>query len=248
MVDEFYIILIVALLPITSGLLVVQDNPYHALVIRGIVGAIAALVYALFGAADVALTEALVGTMLAITLYAVAARSSMCMKLGVLDRQVLDRQVKHSPEAALASELTDTLLPPLRRRLDLHHLRLELIPYPNTAALETALVNRDVHVIASNTPLAFDIPETNPPETNPPETNPHEASPSEGSTPGVASHHLYTRVPQLQQILTTDQLTPSCRVKWLDLAAWQSQQTALRSNPLDRKGQEDNIPRQEDHA
>ena len=55
--------MIAVLLPLTAGMLVAQRNPYHALVIRGIVGAVAALVYALFGAADVALTEALVGTM-----------------------------------------------------------------------------------------------------------------------------------------------------------------------------------------
>ncbi|MEL7521937.1 MAG: hydrogenase subunit MbhD domain-containing protein, partial [Cyanobacteria bacterium J06553_1] len=70
--DEFYMVAITALLPMMAGLLVLQRNPYHALVIRGILGAIAALVYALYGAADVALTEALVGTMLSITLYAIA--------------------------------------------------------------------------------------------------------------------------------------------------------------------------------
>ena len=84
MTEDFYIVAIAALLPLTACMLVFQVNPYHALVIRGILGAIAALVYALFGAADVALTEALVGTMLSITLYAVAVRSSLIMRVGVL--------------------------------------------------------------------------------------------------------------------------------------------------------------------
>ena len=75
--DSSYIVAIVLLLPLSAGLLVSQTNPLHALVIRGILGAIAALVYAVLGAADVALTEALVGTMLSTTLYAVAVRSSM---------------------------------------------------------------------------------------------------------------------------------------------------------------------------
>ena len=75
---------ITALLPIAAVMTVLQKNPYHALVVRGILGAIAALVYALLGAADVALTEALVGTMLAITLYAVAVRSSLVLKLGII--------------------------------------------------------------------------------------------------------------------------------------------------------------------
>ncbi|MGB3671352.1 MAG: hydrogenase subunit MbhD domain-containing protein, partial [Phormidesmis sp.] len=81
---DFYMVAITALLPLTAILLVLQVNPYQALVIRGILGAIAALVYALFGAADVALTEALVGTMLSITLYAVAVRSSMVMQIGAI--------------------------------------------------------------------------------------------------------------------------------------------------------------------
>lgn len=75
--DSSYIAVIVMLLPLSAGLLVSQTNPFHALIIRGILGAVAALVYAVLGAADVALTEALVGTMLSTTLYAVAVRSSM---------------------------------------------------------------------------------------------------------------------------------------------------------------------------
>jgi putative multicomponent Na+:H+ antiporter subunit B len=76
---------ITALLPLTAILLVVQANPYQTLVLRGILGAVAALVYALLGAADVALTEALVGTLLSTTLYAVALRSSMVLRLGCAD-------------------------------------------------------------------------------------------------------------------------------------------------------------------
>ncbi len=64
MTEDLYVVAITALLPLTACMVVLQVNPYHALVIRGIFGAVAALVYALFGAADVGLTEALVGTML----------------------------------------------------------------------------------------------------------------------------------------------------------------------------------------
>lgn len=76
MSNDVVIIAIVALLPLTALLLVLQTNPYRALIMRGVLGAIAALTYALFGAADVALTEALVGTLLSMTLYAIAIRSS----------------------------------------------------------------------------------------------------------------------------------------------------------------------------
>jgi putative multicomponent Na+:H+ antiporter subunit B len=129
MTEDIYVIAITVLLPVTAGMLVSQKNPYHALVIRGILGAVAALVYALFGAADVALTEALVGTMLSITLYAVAVRSSLSMRLGVLD------------------EPSEQLLDALRVPLSKYHMRLELVTYPDLQALHTALQAREVHSI-----------------------------------------------------------------------------------------------------
>jgi putative multicomponent Na+:H+ antiporter subunit B len=101
--DDSYIYVIVALLPLAAVMLTVQVNPYHALVIRGILGAIAALVYAVLGAADVALTEALVGTMLAITLYAVAVRSSLVIRLGVLKDEL--SQADQPPFAPLLADL-----------------------------------------------------------------------------------------------------------------------------------------------
>lgn len=86
MTDDVYMVAIASLLPLVAMLLVLQTNPYQALVIRGILGAIAALVYAMLGAADVALTEALVGTMLSITLYAIAVRSSMTLRIGIVQQ------------------------------------------------------------------------------------------------------------------------------------------------------------------
>ena len=175
--DQLYIGAIVVLLPLTAILLVTQVNPYHALVVRGILGAIAALVYALFGAADVALTEALVGTLLSITLYAVAVRSSLSLRLGVLapllDQPLpgrvpgpsLDERlglVKSPPdshsgesESAAAGSMAEAdrphplapLLAPLRSAIAPHHLRLELVSYPNLQALEQALHTKEVHGI-----------------------------------------------------------------------------------------------------
>jgi len=113
--DDLALLLpITALLPLTAILLVGQSNPYQTLVLRGILGAVAALIYALLGAADVALTEALVGTLLSTTLYAVALRSSMVLRLGC-----------HDPEAMPAN-----LAQQLRRWLEPWSLRLELVPLP----------------------------------------------------------------------------------------------------------------------
>lgn len=133
---DFYVYVIVALLPLSAGLLVFQVNPYNALVIRGILGAVAALVYAVLGGADVALTEALVGTLLAITLYAVAVRSSLVMRLGVL----ADERAKARQDGPWA-ELMDSLRTLLRQR----HMRLEVIPYDDAQALHQALVAKDIH-------------------------------------------------------------------------------------------------------
>lgn len=84
---------ITALFPLTAILLVTQGNPYQTLVLRGILGSVATLLYALLGAPDVALTEAMVGTLLSTTLYAVALRSSMALRLE-------DRRPQASPAAA----------------------------------------------------------------------------------------------------------------------------------------------------
>jgi putative multicomponent Na+:H+ antiporter subunit B len=101
---------ITALLPLTAVLLVSQGNPYQTLVLRGILGSVATLLYALLGAPDVALTEALVGTLLSTTLYAIALRSSMALRLE-------DRRL-HPQEFAAEQELNDWLAP--------LHLRLRL--------------------------------------------------------------------------------------------------------------------------
>jgi putative multicomponent Na+:H+ antiporter subunit B len=135
--SDSYLYVIVALLPLAAVMLTVQVNPYHALVIRGILGGIAAMVYAVLGAADVALTEALVGTMLAITLYAVAVRSSLVMRLGVL---------QDDANKAQSSPPFDQLIDDLRAIAGNYHLRLEIIPYADVRSLNQALLEKEVHL------------------------------------------------------------------------------------------------------
>jgi putative multicomponent Na+:H+ antiporter subunit B len=134
--DTSYIYVLVALLPLAACMLVFQVNPYHALVLRGVLGAIAALVYAILGAGDVALTEALVGTLLAITLYAVTVRSSQVLRLGAiedeLNREESDRDF---------GKLIDNLRTICKKR----HLRLELVPFASTQALHQALMEKEIH-------------------------------------------------------------------------------------------------------
>jgi len=137
---DIYVYIIIALLPLAALILVFQVNPYHALVIRAILGAVAALVYAVLGAADVALTEALVGTMLAVTLYVIAVRSSLVMRLGIL------KEVETETESYFTE-----LIANIRKIIDKYHLRLELVEYPNKQALEWGLLGKEVHAICSQT-------------------------------------------------------------------------------------------------
>jgi putative multicomponent Na+:H+ antiporter subunit B len=129
---DSYLYVMTALLPIAASMVVFQVNPYHALVIGGILGAIAALVYTVLGAADVALTEALVGTLLAITLYAVAVRSSLVFRLGVVDETDTTEQFQEVREK-------------LRQIFSQWHLRVELVLYPSHEDLQQALIHKEIH-------------------------------------------------------------------------------------------------------
>ncbi len=134
--NDSYIYVIVALLPLSACMLVLQVNPYDALVIRGILGAVSATIYAILGAADVALTEALVGTMLAITLYAVAVRSSLVMRLGVLKDELAEEE---------SDRTFEKLMDDLRTIFGKRYMRLELIPYGNIEDLQRALMEKEIH-------------------------------------------------------------------------------------------------------
>ncbi|MGJ3248904.1 MAG: DUF4040 domain-containing protein [Elainellaceae cyanobacterium] len=179
MTEDLYVVAIAALLPLTACMVVFQVNPYHALVIRGILGAVAALVYALFGAADVALTEALVGTMLSITLYAVAVRSSLNLRLGVLEREATG--LAETPEHKRSFE---SLQSALRELLDIYHMQLELVTYPNVQALQMALTQKDIHAtcVLSERGLAEHLS-------------------SSASVNELPTYHIHTRVQRLYTLM-----------------------------------------------
>lgn len=141
---NLYLYIIVALLPLSAAMVVFQTNPYHALVIRGLLGAMAVLVYTVLGAPDVALTEALVGTLLAITLYAITVRSSLVMRLGLL---------KDDPNPRL-----DQLMADLRTVVGQHYMRLERVIFTNPEELQQALLTKEVHATCRPTEAAGSAP------------------------------------------------------------------------------------------
>ncbi|NJO86355.1 MAG: hypothetical protein HC818_07360, partial [Synechococcaceae cyanobacterium RM1_1_27] len=174
------------------------------------------LIYALLGAADVALTEALVGTMLSVTLYAVAVRSSMSLRLGVLEG-----------EGSSPSDPYQSLLAGLRKLLLAHHIRLEPIAYPTPQALQTALMAKDIHAIcvAHNTsPHNIKLPDS-------PLQDTHVLL-----SPGQAPFLLQTRVHRLYDLIRanlTEPLSLGVEVTYIDPAAW------VQPDPLELR---DGIP------
>ena len=141
MIDR-YIYVIIALLPLASLMLVFQVNPYQALVVRAILGAVAALVYAVLGASDVALTEALVGTMLAVTLYVIAVRSSLVMRLGII------KGMETEKESYFTEIITN-----IKKIINQHYLRLEIVEYPSLLDLKQGLLAKEVHAICTKREL-----------------------------------------------------------------------------------------------
>lgn len=186
MIDS-YIYAIVALLPIAASLVIFQANPFHALVMRGILGAIAALVYTVLGAADVALTEALVGTLLSVMLYAIAVRSSLILRLGVLKDELAT-----APDVAAHQPVIEQI----RQVFSKYYLRLELVPYISQEELIQALVEKEVHVTCE--PL------------EPAETGELPV------TSALPPYQLTTRLPYLYQILDQKLAGSGLELKHLD--------------------------------
>jgi putative multicomponent Na+:H+ antiporter subunit B len=185
--NDSYIYVITALLPLSALMLILQVNPYHALVIQGIQGAVATLVFAVLGAADVALTQALMGTLLAITLYAIAVRSSLVMRLGVLE----DGAIETDDESHLGQLMDD-----LRTIFGKHYMRLEVVPYTNTQALHRALMDKEIHATCAR--RDYDHPD--------PVASEDEQEP----------YHTTTRVRRLYDIMRTELSSPATSLTFVN--------------------------------
>jgi putative multicomponent Na+:H+ antiporter subunit B len=206
MIDP-YLYIMIALLPVAASMVVTQVNPYHALVIRGILGAIAAMLYAVLGAADVALTEALVGTMLAITLYAVAVRSSLVLRLGVLEDEAVTNSAteasevaKDAPKESQSDQQFGQVITDLRTVLNKRHMRLELVPYANSQALQRALLDREVHATcAHGSQLIADLDSMN-----------------AGTEP--LPYRIITRIRRIYDMMQTELSSPATSLSYVSVA------------------------------
>lgn len=196
---DSYVYVITALLPLAAAMLVFQANPYHALVIRGVLGAIATLVYTVLGAPDVALTEALVGTLLAITLYAVAVRSSLVFRLGVLKEEMSESQDSTASDSTPLQQLVNYL----NTVFSEHHLRVELVPYFNREDLHQALMEKEVHATCEPEPTSKQVGEINP---SPPNSH-------------VPPYRTTTRLRRLYNIMNSEFLSPITQLSYIDPSA-----------------------------
>ena len=218
--NDSYIYVITALLPLSALMLILQTNPYHALVIQGIQGAVATLVFAVLGAADVALTQALMGTLLAITLYAIAVRSSLVMRLGVLedgaiaqsavpkaietdDESLRDGKAVSPPDRLRQRVATpqeyrhfEQLMDDLRTIFGKHYMRLEVVPYTNTQALHRALMDKEVHATCAR------------PE--------HDNQGPVASEDEQQPYHTTTRVRRLYDIMRTELSSPATSLTYVN--------------------------------
>ena len=205
---DSYIYVLAALLPLAASMVIFQANPYHALVIRGILGAVAAMVYAVLGAADVALTEALVGTLLAITLYAVAVRSSLVLRLGVLKD---DLSIAEQETDSLQSRQFQQRLDGLRRLFDQYHMRVELVPYMSQSDLQQGLINQEIHATCAQPILAqanlaqANLAQANLTQANIAQANlTQPASKPQNHTEPTQLYCLTTRLRRIHEILQTE--------------------------------------------
>ncbi|MBD1838121.1 DUF4040 domain-containing protein [Coleofasciculus sp. FACHB-501] len=185
--NDSYIYVITALMPLSALMLILQTNPYHALVIQGIQGAVATLVFAVLGAADVALTQALMGTLLAITLYAIAVRSSLVMRLGVLE----DGAIETDDKSHLGQ-----LMDELRTIFGKHYMRLEVVPYTNTQALHRALMDKEIHATCARPEYDNQRPVATEDEQQP--------------------YHTTTRVRRLYDIMRTELSSPATNLTYVN--------------------------------
>ena len=74
-IRSLFLLPVELILPILGVLLIRTKSPIRGLIYRSFLGSIAALLYAVCGAPDVALTEVLVGTLLSSILYIITIRA-----------------------------------------------------------------------------------------------------------------------------------------------------------------------------
>ena len=95
---ELLLLPIELILPVLGVLLIRTESPIRGLIYRSFLGSIAALIYAVVGAPDVALTEVLVGTLLSAILYIITIRACYTIIIIKRDGYILEKHLREEIE------------------------------------------------------------------------------------------------------------------------------------------------------
>ena len=95
---ELVLLPIELILPVLGVLLIRTESPIRGLIYRSFLGSIAALIYAVVGAPDVALTEVLVGTLLSAILYIITIRACYTIIIIKRDGYILEKHLREEIE------------------------------------------------------------------------------------------------------------------------------------------------------
>lgn len=96
---ELLLLPIELILPVLGVLLIRTESPIRGLIYRSFLGSIAALIYAVIGAPDVALTEVLVGTLLSAILYIITIRACYTIIIIKRDGYILEKHLRDEIES-----------------------------------------------------------------------------------------------------------------------------------------------------
>lgn len=96
---ELVLLPIELILPVLGVLLIRTESPIRGLIYRSFLGSIAALIYAVVGAPDVALTEVLVGTLLSAILYIITIRACYTIIIIKRDGYILEKHLRDEIES-----------------------------------------------------------------------------------------------------------------------------------------------------
>ena len=135
------------ILPFLGILLIRSNSPPQALIYRSFLGSIAALIYSLVGAPDVALTEVLVGTLLSTLIYIVSIRGCFSLVLLIKEDDDIDNLIFESFKKAI-NELHINLVVKKVDNIELDNKGKIIWDKANTlsGSPHAALIDNDLHV------------------------------------------------------------------------------------------------------
>ena len=146
--DTALILPLELILPFLGILLIRSESPINSLIYRSFLGSIAALIYAVVGAPDVALTEIMVGTLLSSLIYIVTIRS--CYTIVI----IVD---KASPPQADLKNCLKEVFAELHLRIVYQEEEFNADAKQNLAFLSDSRLSGSPHLLIHDSNLYFEV-------------------------------------------------------------------------------------------